>query len=59
MDVALKLVLGAVVGGAGGFLLARLRGCAATACNVKARTIASVIGGAVFGAAVAWWAIGG
>ncbi|MFW6146550.1 MAG: hypothetical protein ACOC7R_04375 [Planctomycetota bacterium] len=61
MDVVLKLLGGAAVGGAVGFFLSRARDCAGGACATghrgKLMTAVSVLGGAVFGAAVAWWAM--
>jgi hypothetical protein len=55
VELVLKVLLGAAVGAAGGYGLSRLRACSATACNVRASTIFSIISGAVFGAAVAWY----
>jgi len=50
-----KVLAGAAGGALLGALLARARTCSAAACDVKARWVFSVLGGAVFGAAVAWY----
>jgi hypothetical protein len=53
--LALKILAGALVGGAVGFLIGRARTCTAAKCNVKANRIAYAIAGAVFGAGVAFY----
>ncbi len=53
-DIISKLLVGAVAGAAGGFLLGRARICSREKCNVKANMIFSILAGAFFGAAVAW-----
>ena len=55
MELVWKVLLGAAVGAVGGYGLSRVRTCSASACNVRASTIFSIISGAVFGAAVAWY----
>jgi NhaP-type Na+/H+ or K+/H+ antiporter len=55
METAIRLVLGASLGAAGGVILSRARSCGSQACNVRANLIYSVIAGAVFGAAAAWY----
>ena len=57
METAIKLFVGAAVGALLGVLLGRARVCSARACNVKATMILSIVAGAIFGAAVAWWAM--
>lgn len=54
MDVALKILAGAILGGAVGVLIGRARACSGEPCNVRARTAYSIVAGAVFGAAVAY-----
>jgi len=51
-------MLGAAVGALAGYLISRVRTCSDTKCNVRIRAAYSIIAGAVFGAAVAWWLIG-
>ena len=51
-------MMGAGLGAAGGVLIARARACSATSCHVKANFVASIVAGAFFGAAVAWYFIG-
>jgi len=55
MRTVFAITVGAGVGAAFGLLLARARGCSRVACNVKVNLVISVISGAFFGAAVAWW----
>ena len=59
MDIQImaKVLAGAGAGAMVGFLLGRARLCAGGICNVKLRLVFNIIGGAVFGAAVAWWLI--
>jgi 7-keto-8-aminopelargonate synthetase-like enzyme len=57
MDVAWKILLGAALGAAGGLVAGRARVCSAEACRSRPNLIFSVIAGAVFGAAVAWYLI--
>ena len=57
VNLALKLLAGAVAGGAVGFLLGRARVCSSEQYAVKANLIFSTLAGALFGAAVAWYFI--
>lgn len=57
MELAIKLLAGAVIGGALGLLVGRAKVCSASQCNVRANIALSMLGGAVFGAGVAWWLI--
>jgi len=57
LDVMLNVLAGAVAGGAGGLLLSRARLCSGESCHAKANVIFSIIAGALFGAAVAWYLI--
>ena len=50
-----KLIAGAVIGGAMGFLMGRARVCTSQQCNVRGRRIFGALAGAVFGAALAWY----
>jgi hypothetical protein len=50
-----KLLMGAGLGALGGFFLARVRPCSSGACRGRVQLIYSMIGGAVFGAAVAYY----
>ena len=51
----MKVLLGAAVGAGAGWVLSRMQTCSVKGCHVRASTIFSMIGGAVFGAAVAWY----
>jgi len=51
----LKILAGALIGAAAGVLMGRARLCRTEGCNVKANMIASIVAGAVFGAAVAFY----
>ncbi len=53
--LAFKIIAGVLAGGALGLLLGRARVCGTTQCNVKINLIASILAGAVFGAAVAFY----
>lgn len=53
MRELLTLLGGAVLGGAAGYFLTRIRLCAAGACHSRASKVFSILAGAVFGAAVA------
>jgi len=55
MEAVLKLLAGAVAGGAFGYLFSRVRTCSSRACNVRTTAIFSIVGWAVFGAAVVWY----
>lgn len=58
MNPVAALMIGAGLGAAGGVVLARARTCGSGACHVRANFIASIVAGAFFGAAVAWYALG-
>ena len=55
MNRLLIALLGAVAGAAVGLLAARARVCSVAGCSVKANLIVSMIGWAVFGAAVGYY----
>jgi hypothetical protein len=57
VETVLKVLFGAVTGGAVGFLAGRARLCSSDACRGRANMAASILGWAVFGAALAWWAM--
>ncbi len=57
MAIALKMLGGAMIGAVAGFLLGRARACSAKQCNLRVNMVFSIVGGAVFGAAVAWWIV--
>jgi hypothetical protein len=59
MELAIRMVAGAVAGAAVGFLIGRARVCSAQECNVRANLVFSIVAGAVFGAAVMYWALRG
>jgi len=59
MELAIKMLVGAVAGAAVGFLIGRARACSAKECNVRANLAFSIVAGAVFGAAVMYWALRG
>jgi len=50
-----KIVAGAMVGAALGLLAGRARLCSSEACHARANVVASVVAGAVFGAAAAYY----
>jgi len=52
---SLRIIAGAIIGGAFGVLTGRASVCGAERCNAKVNLAASIVAGAVFGAAVAWW----
>lgn len=53
--IPFQIMAGAFLGAAVGFLVGRARVCSSARCNVKANMILSVVAGAFFGAAVAWY----
>jgi len=55
METAAGMVLGAAIGGVVGFLLARMRLCASGTCRTRANLIFTVLAGAFFGTAIAWY----
>ena len=55
MPIQIALLVGAAVGSLGGWLIGRSRLCGANACRAKGPQIFSILAGAVFGAAVAWY----
>lgn len=55
MEIAFKVLLGAAIGAGLGVVLGRARLCSSTRCNVRANMAFSILAGALFGAAVAWW----
>ena len=50
-----KVLAGAAGGAVLGFLLSYVRTCPSAACNVRANRVYSILAGAVFGAAVAYY----
>jgi len=56
MEIALKMIAGAAAGAAVGFFVGRAKVCSAKECNVRANLAFSILAGAVFEAAVAYWA---
>ncbi len=52
---SLKIIAGAMIGGVFGVLTGRASVCGAEKCNAKVNLVASIVAGAVFGAAVAYW----
>jgi len=50
-----KVLAGAAGGAVLGFLLSHVRTCSSAACNVRANRVYSILAGAVFGAAVAYY----
>jgi hypothetical protein len=54
LDVAAKMLIGAGLGAAFGYLLGRAR-CGARACNVRANMTLFILSGAFFGAAMGWY----
>jgi len=53
--MVLKLLLGACVGAAAGWLVARTALCSAGVCRTRAHWLGMAAAGAFFGAAVAWY----
>ena len=52
---SIKLLAGAVAGGVFGYLFSRARACSAEACNARTNVVLSVVGWAVFAAALVWY----
>lgn len=52
------VILGAILGAAGGVLIGRTPVCSKGRCTLRSNRIAAIVGGAVFGAAVGWWLMG-
>ena len=63
MELAIKVIAGAVIGGGVGLLMGRARSCASGACGSRRAGrvygIVSVVAWAAIGAAMAWYAVGG
>jgi len=57
MDIAIKLLLGAAAGSVGGWLLGHARSCSTGACRTRPRMAFSIVAGAAFGAAMAWYLV--
>jgi len=53
MNTALKIILGLVLGAAGGFLYYKLVGCSSGACPLTSNPATSTIYGAVVGLSIA------
>jgi|GEM_PF-2674005 len=53
----MQILAGAGAGALVGFGISRARGCSAQACNVRARAAYSIVAGAFFGAAVAYYLV--
>ncbi len=52
--LAVKILIGALLGAAAGVLLGKMRVCSGGQCSVSNNLIASIIACAIFGAAVAY-----
>ena len=52
---SIKLLAGAVAGGVLGYLFSRARACSAEACHARTNGVLSVVGWAVFAAALVWY----
>jgi hypothetical protein len=59
LELAAKMAAGAVVGGLVGLLIGRARACSSEACNVHPNVMLAILGGAFFGAAVAYALLAG
>ena len=55
MEIAIRLFLGSAGGALLGLLIGRARLCSGKACAAKGSMIYSIVAGAAFGAAVAWY----
>jgi len=55
LEIVPKLLLGACLGAAAGWLVARTALCSAGVCRTKAHWLGMAVAGAFFGAAVAWY----
>lgn len=55
MLFVLKIVAGAVAGGALGALFGHVKVCSTQGCNARGSRLAGMIAGAVFGAALAYY----
>ncbi len=63
MEIVFQLLGGGAVGAMLGWLIGRARSCSSGACDPsnrpsRFRLVFSILAGAVFGAAVVWWAMG-
>jgi hypothetical protein len=54
MDLVVKVLAGGVMGGLLGFLVGRSTICSGAHCRSRGRMIFSIVGCAIFGAALAW-----
>ena len=57
MEIAVKILLGAAVGAAGRLLLGRASMCSGQACRTRSNRVFTILAGAAFGAAAAWYLI--
>ena len=55
LEIGIRLLFGAAAGGLLGWVLGRVNACSGDTCQVRAKLIFSIFGGAVFGAGVAWY----
>ena len=55
MELAIKIIAGACGGGAVGYLMSRVTACSRQGCKSRVPGVYSIVGWAVFGAAVAWY----
>jgi hypothetical protein len=58
LQIAIRVLIGALAGGAACLLLARTALCSAGICRTRAHWIGMTVAGAFFGAAVAWYLAG-
>ncbi len=54
MELATRLLAGAIIGGGLGLFIGRARICSAEACHARLNMVFAILAGAFFGAAAAW-----
>ncbi|MGL4370051.1 MAG: DUF6132 family protein [Spirochaetota bacterium] len=52
--ISARIVLGIVIGGAGGYAYYRFVGCASGSCPITSNPFSSVVWGALLGALIVW-----
>jgi len=52
--ITLRLVLGIVIGGAGGYAYYRFVGCSSGSCPITSNPVSSILYGMLIGALIGW-----
>ncbi len=55
MEIWARVAAGGIVGAILGYLLGRARVCSGPHCHARASTVATILGGAIFGAAMGYF----